>query len=317
MADTRPRGKATRPKEPPATEAEVLGLLERHYAKPGYGGAGEYAFMRQVRNASGFDAKRTFDAVVVGLWPSRGHDIHVLEVKVSRSDWQRELAKPEKAEDAAKVADRFSVVAPRGIVDLAEVPATWGLIEIHGGIEEECELPALFPGDEPRKGTRVVGRKVRTVRAAPLLHDTERCRAPIPRSFLVPMLRAAGAVPEARTPDEVAIAAAVREAEARIHEQYRAEAERKGKAEETARQQLQTIKRALGLRLYNPSEETLQRELGRVRNLMKMGEGPEGARESMAHARTQLERLVSDLKRAEATMNRAAGTQLRLEVSRG
>ena len=85
-----PRKKSS---DPSATESEMLDLLERHYARTGNGGSGEYAFLRQVRNAAGFDAKRTFDAVVVGLWPSRGHDIHVIEVKVSRSDWQRELAK--------------------------------------------------------------------------------------------------------------------------------------------------------------------------------------------------------------------------------
>jgi hypothetical protein len=37
-------------KEPAATEAEMLDLLERSLAKPGNGGAGEYGFMRQVRN---------------------------------------------------------------------------------------------------------------------------------------------------------------------------------------------------------------------------------------------------------------------------
>ena len=53
--------------DPKATESEMLDILERHYARTGNGGSGEYAFLRQVRNAAGFDAKRTFDAVVVGL----------------------------------------------------------------------------------------------------------------------------------------------------------------------------------------------------------------------------------------------------------
>src|SRR5829696_7115111 len=90
----------------------MLDLLEHSLAKPGNGGAGEYGFVRHVRNDSGFNANRTFDGVSVNLWPSRGHDIHAYEVKVSRSDWKKELARPDKAEDAAKIADRFSIVAP-------------------------------------------------------------------------------------------------------------------------------------------------------------------------------------------------------------
>lgn len=302
---------AKKTKEPPATEAEVLGLLERYYAKPGNGGSGEYAFMRQVRNAAGFDANRTFDAVVVGLWPSRGHDIHVLEVKVSRSDWQRELAKPEKAEDAAKVADRFSVVAPRGIVDLAEVPATWGLIEVHGGVVEEYEVPPAFPGDEPRKATRVVGRKVRTVRAAPLLHDTERCRAPIPRSFLIPLLRAAGAVPEARTPDDVAIAAAVKAAEMRVREEMRAEADRKTERNADAIRQLRMVTRELGFNYYAQDDNSLRSEIARVRRLVTTGDAPERARRAMVDARKELEQITRALQVAEDRFARA----LTVEVS--
>lgn len=84
------------------TEATVLQLLRERHTAVGNGGAGEHAFLAHVRNAAGFDANRTFDAVAVNLWPSRGLSIHVYEVKVSRSDWKRELAKPAKAEDACR-----------------------------------------------------------------------------------------------------------------------------------------------------------------------------------------------------------------------
>lgn len=112
------------------TEKTVLDAIEPRYRKPGNGGSGEYAFMRQVRNDAGFNASRTFDAVAVHLWPSRGFQVDVLEVKISRSDWLRELNDPAKAEAAFVVGDRFIVAAPAGIVQVGELPPGWGLLEV-------------------------------------------------------------------------------------------------------------------------------------------------------------------------------------------
>lgn len=50
------------------------------------------------------------------------------EVKVSRSDWRRD----EKLQEYAGLCHLLYVVAPKGIVPLDEVPATWGLIEVCG-----------------------------------------------------------------------------------------------------------------------------------------------------------------------------------------
>ncbi len=146
----------------------MLALLRQKLTKPGNGGAGEYALLPQVRNAAGFDASRTFDAVAVSLWPSRGFSIHCYEVKCSRSDWLRELKEPAKAEAAAHHCDRFSIVAAdSSIVKDGELPPTWGLLVVHG-------------------------QGLRTVVAAPLLPGADPKR-PVERSFLVPMLRSAGA----------------------------------------------------------------------------------------------------------------------------
>ena len=198
---------AAKAKEPKATEKEMLDLLEASLTKVGNGGAGEFAFLRQVRNHAGFNATRTFDGLSVSLWPSRGHTLHVYEVKVSRSDLLRELAKPDKAEDAAKVADHFSIVAPRGVCTLDDLPPTWGYIEASGGVEvtEEQDIPGLGL----RPVTRIEGRRLRTVRKAPLLHpdDPERHRQPLPRGVVVAMLRAAGAVPDPQGPTRTELAA--------------------------------------------------------------------------------------------------------------
>ncbi|HYJ21079.1 MAG TPA: hypothetical protein VEW07_03530, partial [Solirubrobacterales bacterium] len=63
-----------------------------------------------VRSAAGFDARRTIDAVSLNLWPSRGMLLDGYEIKVSRSDWLRELKNPAKAEEFAGLVDRLWLV---------------------------------------------------------------------------------------------------------------------------------------------------------------------------------------------------------------
>lgn len=172
---------------PTLTEAAVTTLLRERYTASGNGGGGQWAFMPQVRNAAGFDASRTFDAVVLDLWPSRGLVLHVLEIKTSRSDWLRELKEPAKAEAACAVAEHFSIVAPKGVVKAGELPPTWGLIEIHG------------------TGTQEDPWRLRTKTAAPFLlepgYHGQKNRGPISRGLVVSMLRSIpGAVPGGRLP---------------------------------------------------------------------------------------------------------------------
>jgi len=73
---------------------------------------------------------RYADAIAVNLWSSRGHAIHGFEIKVSRSDWLRELKDPSKADTIAGFCDHWFIVAPKGVVKDGELPPTWGLLEV-------------------------------------------------------------------------------------------------------------------------------------------------------------------------------------------
>ena len=164
----------------PITEADVLHVLREHHNKPGNGG-GEYAFLTHVRNAAGVNATRTIDALTLSLWPSRGPDLHADEVKVYRSDWQRELADPAKAEEWCQIVDRFTIAAPSGVIKKDEVPPTWGWVEITGD------------------GTDLKPWKHRTRITAPRLRNS--VSATVTRSLLVCMMRSApGAVPGGKVP---------------------------------------------------------------------------------------------------------------------
>lgn len=121
------------------TESDVLDLLAQRYQPPAW------AFLRQVRNATGYDRQiRTADAVAMGLWPSRGLELLGFEVKVSRADWLRELRDPKKAEDIFRFMDGWYIVAAPGIIEPGELPATWGLLVPRGKrLVAQVEAPKL------------------------------------------------------------------------------------------------------------------------------------------------------------------------------
>lgn len=93
----------------------------------------EWAIMWEVNEATGAGRGRSADAVMMSLWPSRGLELHGVEIKVSRSDWKREAADPTKAEAVAKFCDRWWIHTSPGVVhDVSEVPPMWGLREWDG-----------------------------------------------------------------------------------------------------------------------------------------------------------------------------------------
>lgn len=95
--------------------------------------APEYAIMWEVGQGTGSRSGRYADAIMMSLWPSRGLELHGVEIKVSRSDWRREAADPSKAEAIARFCDRWWVHTAPGVVDdLSDLPPAWGLREFDG-----------------------------------------------------------------------------------------------------------------------------------------------------------------------------------------
>lgn len=114
-------------------------MLRKRYAVP------EWAFMEEVAPATG-GGTRYADGIAVNLWQSRGHAVHGFEIKVSRSDWLRELKDPAKAEPLYRYCDHWWIVAPRGIVKDGELPPTWGLLELReSSLVQIVAAPRLEP----------------------------------------------------------------------------------------------------------------------------------------------------------------------------
>lgn len=128
-------------------EEDVLAALAKRY------GASEWTLLTQVGNATGGRANRWADALAMNLWPSRGLHLYGFEIKVSRSDWLRELKRPDKAETIASYCHAWWIVAGEpGIVRLDEVPGSWGLMELRGrGLVAVRPAPML---DHPKEMDR-------------------------------------------------------------------------------------------------------------------------------------------------------------------
>ncbi|MDP9167460.1 MAG: hypothetical protein M3O32_15590 [Actinomycetota bacterium] len=94
---------------------DVLDALRRHLD------GSKWAALEEVER---------IDLLAVGCWRSTGYRWHGYEVKVSRSDWRRELAKPGKAQ--AHLCHAWTVVTLPGVVKDGELPAGWGLSVLNG-----------------------------------------------------------------------------------------------------------------------------------------------------------------------------------------
>ena len=113
---------------------------------------GEWMVCHEVPDSTGHQASRRADAVAMNLWPSR-MALHGYEIKVSRSDWLRELKRPDKAELVWRFCDYWwLVVSDQSIVKEGELPEGWGLMVPHGKglrrIVQAKHVPAESPSFE-------------------------------------------------------------------------------------------------------------------------------------------------------------------------
>lgn len=96
----------------------------------------------EVSQSTGHNSGRRADAVVMNIWPSKDFQLHVFEVKVSRSDFKAEIADLTKWQAIGQYADFFWLACPVGLVQPEEVPEAWGLMELtKGGLRIKKQAP--------------------------------------------------------------------------------------------------------------------------------------------------------------------------------
>lgn len=135
----------------PTTERDMLDALHRRYAVASQGDSIRYAVAEHVRSSASSDARRVCDFMAQDLWHSGGLALHGHEVKLSRSDWLRELADPDKAETFMRYCDRWWLVVPDAqIVRPGELPERWGMIVVTNGVGHvKRSAPKLAPVPHP------------------------------------------------------------------------------------------------------------------------------------------------------------------------
>lgn len=136
--------------------AELKQLVAKRFSAP------EYGLLWEVGNATGFGCNRHCDGLAMSLWPSRGLHLIGLELKVSRTDWLKELKNPAKAESIAQYCDRWYLITGEvGIVREGELPNPWGLIVVDskGKLKDVTPAPSLLPKPVPREFLAAIFRR--------------------------------------------------------------------------------------------------------------------------------------------------------------
>lgn len=110
----------------------------------------QYAVLHEVANGMGETFSGYADAIVMGLFPSRGLDINGFEIKTDRRDWLTELKKPRKADRIAKFCSYWWLLTGSDdVVKKEELPEPWGLYTYFKGSLNLVKKPKRLKDVEP------------------------------------------------------------------------------------------------------------------------------------------------------------------------
>lgn len=118
---------------PPLAELTAWHITQMLSLKYGNGTIDRYLFIPEMRVGTGYGngAEQRVDAWMIALWPSDQLARHSFEIKISKSDYQKELANPVKRRAALRISNYYWFVAPKGMIDPASVPIECGLMEVN------------------------------------------------------------------------------------------------------------------------------------------------------------------------------------------
>lgn len=134
-------------KGPKATAADIVAALDKRYEQAA---SEKWVRICEARSGAGFAGNnRQCDYLAINTWQSGGLQVIGHEIKVSYSDWKRELADTDKAETFARFCRRWWIAAPSELAKKIrpELPPAWGLLGVNAnGIARELvAAPARDP----------------------------------------------------------------------------------------------------------------------------------------------------------------------------
>jgi hypothetical protein len=114
------------------TADDIRDRLRAKFNTTGVGNGFKCVTLEEVANGTGARCGSWVDMAVFELWPSRGLIRRAIEIKVSRSDFLRELANKDKNHWARQAFHEFWFAAPSDVVKETELPEGVGLYVPHG-----------------------------------------------------------------------------------------------------------------------------------------------------------------------------------------
>lgn len=135
----------------PGTAREVLDVVRRRWPDD------QYLTVEEAPEGAGRNGRR-IDLLAISQWKSRGYEIDAVEVKVSVSDWRRELRDPHKADYWWAHSNRYWIAVPASLAATvrAELPDTWGLLAVTAD-RSRVIVPAAKHDAEPFTWEQTVG----------------------------------------------------------------------------------------------------------------------------------------------------------------
>ncbi len=119
---------------------DIKRLIREQYSKIKNGEANKWVVLSEVRTETGFTSKwstrgspfggKFIDMIAFNCWPSERFIRIAFEIKTNRNDFLKELKMPEKRWIAMMYSHKFYYVAPKGIIEMRELPRGCGLIEV-------------------------------------------------------------------------------------------------------------------------------------------------------------------------------------------
>ena len=146
---------------------DITALLERYHALP------EWVSIAEMRCGTGWGkaSEQRIDFWSLNCYPSKRLVRVAYEIKVTRDDFQRELADPAKRRPALMLSNQFYFATPPGLLRPVEIPPECGLVEL----VTDRERSAMPKDGKGRTGWRSVPCSdywIREVVPAPV-RDTE------------------------------------------------------------------------------------------------------------------------------------------------
>ncbi len=100
---------------------DLVNLLRRRFASQN-GAYNRSVVLEQVPDGTGMNQSHWIDVAVFEMWPSKGLSRLAFEIKVTRSDFLRELQTPDKHKWCRDSFHEFWFVAPKDVVQIEELP---------------------------------------------------------------------------------------------------------------------------------------------------------------------------------------------------